>query len=203
MQERPALAENCSQWFGEVKTDMSRIGKKPISIPEKVKINVTENLVEVTGPKGTLSKSIPPGISVNIEDGVLSVSRENDEKAQRAFHGLMRALIANMVEGTNTGFSKILQIIGTGYRAEETEGNKITLHLGYSHTIDFKLPEGISAVVENRGTKLTIEGIDKELVGEISARIRRLRPPDAYKGKGVRYDGEKLKLKAGKSGVAK
>lgn len=182
---------------------MSRIGLKPITVPSGVKVDVKAGLVEVHGPKGALSQNIPDGIEIAIDGEQVLVTRQSDEKKHKALHGLMRSLIANMVQGTSGGFSKTLEIVGTGYRAEEISKEKLKLNLGYSHTIEFPLPKGIEATLEDRGTKLTLSGIDKQVVGETAARIRRFRPPDAYKGKGVRYAGEKLRLKAGKSGVKK
>lgn len=181
---------------------MSRVGRKPIKLPKEVVVNVTDGTVEVSGPKGKLHKPLPDGIDVTVDGDEVKVARHSDEKKFRSLHGLMRALVANMVQGTSAGFSISLDIVGTGYRVEEEGKNTLKLSLGYSNPLQFKLPEGIKATIEERGTRLIVEGIDKEVVGEVSARIRKLRPPDAYKGKGVRYTGEVLRLKAGKSGVS-
>jgi large subunit ribosomal protein L6 len=182
---------------------MSRIGRKPITIPSGVRIETKDGLIEVTGPKGKLSKRIPQGIKIRIEGSHLYVERESDEKKFKALHGLMRSLIASMVVGVTEGFSKSLDIVGVGYKAELSGKNTIRFSLGYSNPIEFSLPQGISAVVEERGTRVLIQGIDKEIVGNIAAKIRGLRPPDSYKGKGIRYTGEMLKLKPGKAGIKK
>jgi large subunit ribosomal protein L6 len=177
---------------------MSRIGKKPIELPKGVKFEINEGEVIVTGPKGTLKRPLLEGMNVQAEGNVLTVQRANDEKKIMSYHGLMRTLIANMVEGVSNGFERKLEIIGIGYRAE-MQGNNVVFYLGYSHPIVFALPEGISAQVEKQ-TALTVKGIDKELLGEIAAKMRALRKPDAYKNKGVKYATEVLKKKAGKSG---
>jgi large subunit ribosomal protein L6 len=178
---------------------MSRIGLKPISVPEKVQVDVQGNQVTVKGPKGELSRSFDPDMKISLEDQVLSVRRPTDHRSHRALHGLTRALLANMVRGVSEGYSKTLQIVGTGYRAE-MQGAKLLLHLGYSHPVEFDPPETISFTVPRDGRSVTVEGIDKEMVGEIAARIRRQRPPEPYKGKGVRYEGEHVRRKAGKAG---
>ncbi|MFQ5787503.1 MAG: 50S ribosomal protein L6 [Thermodesulfobacteriota bacterium] len=180
---------------------MSRIGIKPIKIPSEVKVESRNGTIEVSGPKGKLSRNIPEGIMTEIDADLLNVKRSNDEKSIRALHGLTRSLIANMVTGVTDGFSISLEIVGVGYKAELAEKNKIKFSLGYSKQIEFPLPDGISAEIEDRGTKLIVMGIDKERVGETAARIRKLRKPDAYKGKGIKYKDEKLKLKPGKAGV--
>ncbi len=177
---------------------MSRVGKQPISIPAGVEVKIHGGEVTVKGPKGILSCSVHPDMSVEINQGVLTVSRPTDNKVHRSFHGLTRTLIANMVQGTSEGFRKNLEIVGVGYRAQAAE-DKLILNLGYSHPIEFRAPEGISFSVEGTN-KIAISGIDRELVGKTSAEIRSLRPPDHYKGKGVRYAGEYVRLKAGKSG---
>jgi large subunit ribosomal protein L6 len=178
---------------------MSRIGKQPIPLPDKVEVNIRGSQVTVKGPKGELSRSFDPDIKVSLEDGVLHVQRPTDHRTHRAMHGLTRALLANMVKGVSEGYSKVLEIEGTGYRAE-MQGEKLILQLGYSHPIEFPPPVGISFEVPRGGRSITISGIDKELVGEIAARIRRQRPPEPYKGKGVRYQGERVRRKAGKAG---
>jgi large subunit ribosomal protein L6 len=177
---------------------MSRIGKKPIAVPAGVKVEVKGGLVSVKGQKGALQRPLLDGIEVDVTDAQLLVKRKADDKRSRSFHGLMRTLVANMVEGVSKGFEKKLEIVGIGYRSE-LRGENLALYLGYSHPIDFPLPKGISAEVEKQ-TLLTIKGIDKELVGQIAAKIRDLRKPDPYKGKGVKYAGEVLRKKAGKTG---
>ncbi len=180
---------------------MSRIGKKPIVIPSEVKVESTNGTIEVSGPRGKLTRKIPEGIMTEIEADVLHVKRPNDEKSSKALHGLTRSLIANMVRGVTDGFSIHLEIVGVGYKADLAGKDRVNFSLGYSKQMEFALPDGISAEIEDRGTKLTLMGIDKERVGETAARIRKLRKPDAYKGKGIRYKDEKLKLKPGKAGV--
>jgi large subunit ribosomal protein L6 len=177
---------------------MSRIGKKPIEMPKGVKFEIKESEIIVTGPKGTLKRPLLEGLTVQAEGNVLNVQRSSEEKKLMGYHGLMRTLIANMVEGVHNGFERKLEIIGIGYRAE-MQGNNVVFYLGYSHPIVFALPQGISAQVEKQ-TSLTVKGIDKELLGEVAAKMRALRKPDAYKNKGVKYANEVLKKKAGKSG---
>jgi large subunit ribosomal protein L6 len=178
---------------------MSRIGKKPIPIPDKVQVDIRGNHVTVKGPKGELSRSFHPDMRIALEEGVLQVERPTDQRTHRAMHGLTRALLANMVTGVSDGYTKVLEIQGTGYRAE-LQGQKLVLHLGYSHPIEFMAPEGITFEVPRGGRNISVQGIDKEMVGEIAARIRRQRPPEPYKGKGVRYAGEYVRRKAGKAG---
>ena len=182
---------------------MSRIGRKPINVPEGVNIEAKKNEITVKGPKGELNVEVPQGITTTVEDGSIQVDRENNQKKTRAFHGLVRSLLLNSVTGVTEGFTKTLEIVGTGYKAELEGKDKLKLTLGFSHTIDFNLPEGITAKVEDRGTLLTLEGINKQVVGETAANIRKIRKPDAYKGKGVRYKGEELRLKPGKAGAKK
>lgn len=179
---------------------MSRIGRKPIPVPEGVKINFKDSLVEVEGGKGKLSWNIPVGIDAKIEEDNILIERQNDEKKLKALHGLTRSLLSNMVTGVSEGFVITLEIVGVGYRVED-KGKDLVFSLGYSNPIDYSLPEGISSKIEERGTRLILEGVDKQLLGETAARIRKLRPPDSYKGKGVRYAGEILRLKAGKAGA--
>lgn len=181
---------------------MSRIGKLPVTVPSGVTVNINKNLVTVKGPKGELSRDLPPEINLQQEDGLVTVTRNSDHRTHRAKHGLTRALINNMVTGVSNGFRRQLYIEGVGYRAA-VEGKNLVLSLGYSHPIVFEPPAGISFEVDKTGRDLTIIGIDKELVGEIAARIRRTRPPEPYKGKGVRYADEKIRRKAGKAGKAK
>lgn len=178
---------------------MSRIGKKPIPIPDKVHVEIVDNQVTVRGPKGTLSRTFHPDIKIEQEGGVLKVQRPTDQRTHRALHGLSRALLANMVTGVSAGYSKTLEIEGTGYRVE-MQGPKLMLYLGYSHPIEFAPPPGITFEVPKGGRTVTVSGVDKELVGEIAARIRRQRPPEPYKGKGIRYAGEQVRRKAGKTG---
>lgn len=179
---------------------MSRVGKLPIAVPSGVTITVDDEFVTVTGPKGTLKQFTMPGITVKLEDGELVVSRATDEREHRAKHGLMRALINNMVTGVTTGFTKKLEINGVGYRAN-TEGNKLKLQLGYSHDILFPIPEGIQATVEQN--VISITGINKQQVGQVAAEIRKLRKPEPYKGKGIKYSDERIIRKSGKSGKDK
>jgi large subunit ribosomal protein L6 len=171
----------------------------PIEIPSGVKVNVKGAAVSVTGPKGSLEWEVPKTISVTVDQGVVKVARENDEKACKSLHGLTRALIANMVTGTHTGFFKELEIVGTGYRAS-LQGRTLQLDLGFTHPNHFSIPDGIEIKVE-KGTQLTVSGFDKALVGETTAKIRSLRPPEPYKGKGIRYKNEQVRRKVGKRNV--
>jgi large subunit ribosomal protein L6 len=179
---------------------MSRIGKAPIDLPSGVEVSHDGSTVVVKGPKGSLSQGIDPRIGVSIEDGVLSVSRESDDREVRALHGLSRALIANMVLGVSAGYSKELQAVGVGYRGA-LKGNTLELQVGYSHPVAIEAPEGITFEVPEP-TKFIVSGIDKQLVGQIAANIRAVRPPEPYKGKGIRYVDEYVRRKAGKAGVA-
>lgn len=178
---------------------MSRIGLKAITLPDKVQVDIRGSHVTVKGPKGQLNRSFHPDMDIVLEDGVLRVQRPTDHRTHRALHGLTRALLANMVTGVSEGYAKTLEIVGTGYRAE-MQGQKLVLHLGFSHPIEFEAPEDISFEVPRGGRAVVVQGIDKEMVGEIAARIRRQRPPEPYKGKGVRYQGEYVRRKAGKAG---
>lgn len=178
---------------------MSRIGKLPVPVPSGVDIKIEDGVIEVKGPKGTLTQKIPAPITIEKnEDGTLQVSRPNDERESRSMHGLTRTLVANMVEGVTKGYEKKLEIVGTGYRVT-AKGQDLELALGFSHPIAVKAPEGITFTVEGP-TKLTVAGISKQLVGETAANIRKLRKPEPYKGKGVRYKGEQVRRKAGKAG---
>ncbi|MBE1531540.1 50S ribosomal protein L6 [Actinomadura algeriensis] len=177
---------------------MSRIGRSPITVPGGVDVSIDGRSVTVKGPKGTLSQTIADPIEVNLEDGVISVSRPNDIQKVRGLHGLTRTLINNMVVGVTDGYKKTLVIQGVGYRVV-AKGKNLEFSLGYSHPITVEPPEGITFTVE-KPTQLVVEGIDKQLVGEIAARIRKLRKPDPYKGKGVRYEGEQIRRKVGKAG---
>jgi len=175
---------------------MSRVGKKPIPLPANVKINIADRL-EVQGPKGKLTVPIPQGISIENADGKLEIKRESDQFA--ALHGLTRALAANAVTGVSSGFVRELEIVGIGYRAD-VKGNVVSFNLGYSHPIEYILPTGVECKVDKQ-TALALSGFDKELLGQVAANMRALRPPDPYKNKGVRYKGEVLKKKVGKAGA--
>lgn len=179
---------------------MSRIGKLPIPVPPDVKINISGTEVSVEGSKGKLSRSFHPDISIILEEGNLIVARPSDNRTHRALHGLTRSLLANMVEGVTKGFEKTLELSGVGYRAQKAD-NKLVLQVGFSHPVDFIPPPGVDVVVEGTN-RVRVVGIDKEVVGEVAARIRAIRPPDSYKGKGIKYAGEKLRLKPGKAGKA-
>jgi large subunit ribosomal protein L6 len=178
---------------------MSRVGRKPISLPKEVKVAIGDGALEVQGPKGKLTTPVPPGISFAQEKGELVCTRANDERQQRAFHGLARALAQNAVRGVTEGFSKELDIVGVGYKAA-VEGAKVVFALGFSHPVVYPIPDGIKVAVEKQ-TRLTVSGIDRQQVGQVAAEIRGLRPPDPYKQKGIRYVGEVLKKKAGKAGA--
>ena len=178
---------------------MSRIGRKPIELPKGVEVTVTGNTVAVKGPKGTVQTHLPEGITIERKDGHVLASRQDDQHA--AVHGLARALLNNAVEGVTKGWNRELEIVGIGYRAELKGKNTVVFSLGYSHPIEFPLPEGIQAAVDQKQTRLTLSGIDRQKVGQVAADMRSLRPPDPYKNKGVRYAGEKLKKKVGKTGA--
>jgi large subunit ribosomal protein L6 len=177
---------------------MSRIGKRPITIPAGVEVTLDGNDVRVKGPRGELSRRLHRDVIVRREDGEIVVERPSDQPEHRSLHGLSRTLVANMVEGVTTGFTKVLEIVGVGYRAE-TKPFGLTLALGYSHPIDYKAPEGITLRAVNP-TTVEVSGTDKEVVGQVAAEIRSLRPPEPYKGKGVKYQGEVIRRKAGKAG---
>jgi large subunit ribosomal protein L6 len=176
---------------------MSRIGKKPVPLPEKVEVKIGEHEIHVKGPKGELKMAVPDGIHVVNENGTLLVQRASNRYA--AFHGLARSLLFNCVTGVSQGFQKDLEIVGIGYRAE-IKGNVVTFSLGYSHLIEYVIPEGIQVAVDKQ-TRLSVRGIDLQQVGQVAATIRSLRPPDPYKNKGIRYAGEVLKKKVGKAGA--
>src|SRR5438046_1488583 len=178
---------------------MSRIGKKPIPIPKGVTVKIEGNTVAVQGPKGKLDTSLPAGIRIEQQDGHLVATRENDSQA--AVHGLARALVNNAVEGVTKGWTRELEIVGIGYRAEMKGKATVVFSLGYSHPIEYPLPTGIEVAVDPKQTKLTLTGIDRQKVGQVAAEMRGLRPPDPYKNKGVRYAGERLKKKVGKTGA--
>jgi len=177
---------------------MSRIGRLPIAVPATVDVTIDGRTVTVKGPKGTLSRALHPDMSVSQEDGTIVVTRPTEQKTHKQLHGLTRTLINNMVIGVSDGYRKGLEITGVGYRAT-LNGRKLQLNLGYSHQIEIDPPEGITFEVENP-TRLAVVGIDKELVGQIAAKVRSTRKPEPYKGKGVRYAGEKIRRKAGKAG---
>lgn len=179
---------------------MSRIGKTPIDIPPGVVVDIKKNRVVVTGPKGELSRSLSPDMKIELDNNTLTVSRPSDARQHRSLHGLTRTLIANMVKGVSHGFEKELEVVGVGYRAEKS-GDKLVLRIGYSHLVEMSPPPGISIDVEGTN-KIKVKGIDKEAVGQMAAEIRAVRPPDAYKGKGIRYAGEVVRLKPGKAGKA-
>ncbi len=176
---------------------MSRVGKKPIVIPEQVKVEVEGTTVRVEGPKGQLSHTVPLGISTRRQDSTLVVERQNDEKKVKSLHGLTRTLIDNMVKGVTQGFAKELEIVGTGFRAQVNSG-KVELYVGFTHAVVFPIPQGIT-VETPKPTQLIIKGIDKALVGQVAARLRATYPPEPYKGKGIRYAGEVVRRKAGKA----
>lgn len=178
---------------------MSRIGRKPIPLPKGVTVKIEGNTVAVQGPKGKLDTSLPEGIKIEQEDGHLVAIRENDSQA--AVHGLARALVNNAVEGVTKGWTRDLEIVGIGYRAEMKGKGMVVFTLGYSHPIEYPLPSGIDATVDAKQTKLSVTGIDRQKVGQVAAEMRSLRPPDPYKNKGVRYSGERLKKKVGKTGA--
>jgi len=175
---------------------MSRIGNKPVTIPGSVKVECKDNVIYVNGPKGKLQQDIHPETDLDLSEDVLIVKAKSEKKESRAFQGMMRALIANMVDGVTTGFQKVLEINGVGYRAE-VKGNILVLNLGYSNPIEYPISEGVDIKVE--GNKISVSGIDKQLVGQVSAEIREKRPPEPYKGKGVKYVDEHIIRKAGKS----
>lgn len=178
---------------------MSRIGKMPIPIPKGVDVKQEDGAVRVKGPKGELVNRIPPGLTVSTEKGEIRIARSNDEPQQRAFHGLLRSLLANSVEGVTKGFAKDLEIVGVGYKAE-VKGKSIVFSLGYSHPVDFPIPEGIQVALDAKAGKMSISGADRQKVGQTAAEIRKLRVPDPYKGKGIKYAKEVIRRKVGKAG---
>ena len=177
---------------------MSRIGKHPIAVPAGVEVKVDGSTVTVKGPKGTLTKEFKPSMSIAVDGGFVTVTRPDDEKENRALHGLTRTLINNMVVGVTEGYKKVLEVNGVGYRAAKS-GNKLTLSLGYSHPVEMIDPEGIETVLEGQN-KITVQGIDKEKVGQYAAEIRDKRRPEPYKGKGIKYADEVIRRKVGKTG---
>jgi large subunit ribosomal protein L6 len=179
---------------------MSRIGKLPITVPSGVDVTVAERLVTVKGPKGSLSHNVADPITIDRgDDGTIEVVRPDDERQSRSLHGLTRTLIANMVQGVTEGYEKRLEIVGVGYRVLSKGPTQLEFQLGYSHSITFDAPDGITFTVDGP-TRLGVQGIDKQLVGEVAAKIRKLRKPEPYKGKGVRYAGEQIRRKVGKAG---
>ncbi|MGR6837443.1 50S ribosomal protein L6 [Syntrophomonas erecta] len=178
---------------------MSRIGKKPITLPKGVEVSIDGNLVTVKGPKGVLSQEIPASISIAQEGDSLNLQRVSDSKQDRAYHGLSRALVANMVEGVSQGFERKLELVGVGYRAQ-MQGKKLVISIGFSHPVELDPPEGIEFEVP-AATKITIKGIDKQMVGNTAAHIRAIRKPEPYKGKGIKYENEVVRRKAGKAGA--
>jgi large subunit ribosomal protein L6 len=178
---------------------MSRIGKMPIPLPANVAVTVDRNTVRVKGPKGELTRTVRPEMKVEVAGGQVLVHRETDEKQHRAFHGLTRALLANMVHGVTEGYRRTLEIVGVGYRAEK-KGKALVLTVGYSHQVTYPEPDGITLSTTSP-TVVVVEGIDKEKVGQVAAEIRGVRPPEPYKGKGIRYQGEQVRRKAGKAGA--
>jgi large subunit ribosomal protein L6 len=177
---------------------MSRIGRSPISVPGSVTLTISDGHVNVAGPNGTLERTIPEGISIRQDGDVLIVERPDDEREHRALHGLTRSLVANMVQGVTEGYTKELEIVGVGYRAQATGPGSLELSLGFSHPVAFTAPEGITFEVP-APTRVIVKGIDKEAVGQVAANLRKLRKPEPYKGKGVRYAGERVMRKAGKA----
>ena len=178
---------------------MSRIGKKPIALPKGVSFSVQENTVTVKGPKGSVTNHLPAGVAVAQQDGHIVVTRQDESR--RAVHGLARALVNNAVHGVTTGWTREMEIVGIGYRAELKGKGMVVFTLGYSHPIEYPLPTGVEVAIDPKQTRLTISGIDRQKVGQVAAEMRSLRPPDPYKQKGVRYVGERLKKKVGKTGA--
>lgn len=178
---------------------MSRIGQMPVVVPKGVDVNIEGSNVRVKGPKGELQHTFPADMAIALKDGEITVQRPSDEQTHRALHGMTRALINNMVVGVSTGFSKVLEINGVGYRAE-LEGKNLILHVGYSHPVKVEPPEGISFEVDSRTRQIIVSGYDKQVVGHVAADIRKVRPPEPYKGKGIKYLDERIRRKAGKAG---
>jgi large subunit ribosomal protein L6 len=178
---------------------VSRIGRMPVAIPQGVDVQSEGNTVRVKGPKGELSSQVPVGLTVTVQDKEVRIQRANDEPQQRASHGLLRSLVANSVQGVTKGFSKDLEIVGVGYKAE-VRGKTIVFNLGYSHPIHFPIPEGIQVALDAKAGKLTVSGADRQKVGQTAAEIRKLRIPDPYKAKGIKYADEHIRRKVGKAG---
>lgn len=178
---------------------MSRVGRKPIPIPSGAKVEVSNGLFQAEGPKGKVSQPVITGLGVEVKDGAVHVTRSGDTGPERAKHGLLRALLANAVEGVSKGWTRQLDIVGVGYKVE-LKGSVVQFALGYSHPVIFQIPAGITIEVDAKANRLTISGADRQKVGQVAAELRNLRKPDPYKGKGIRYTGEKLRMKEGKSG---
>ena len=178
---------------------MSRVGQMPITVPSGVDVTIKGSHVRVKGPKGQMEHTFPAAMEISQKEGIVSIQRPSDERTHRALHGMTRALINNMVTGVSTGFEKVLEINGVGYRAE-VAGNNLVLHVGYSHPVEVEPPEGISFEVDNRTRQIKVMGYDKQSVGHIAANIRKVRPPEPYKGKGIKYLDERIRRKAGKAG---
>lgn len=176
---------------------MSRVGKEPIEIPQNVKIHIDSNRIHVQGPRGELKQTVHHNLEIRLDEGQLTVLRSSDDPLHRSLHGLTRTLIANMVNGVTAGFERRLEISGVGYKAE-VQGQAVVFQLGYSHPIIFRLPQGVQVDVE-KGTRVLVSGIDKQLVGQVAAKMRSFRPPDPYKEKGIKYEGEHIRRKAGKT----
>jgi large subunit ribosomal protein L6 len=176
---------------------MSRVGREPIPVPDGAKLEIKDNLIKVSGKFGEMQRLLPPGINAILNDGVLSINRSNESREQKSLHGLSRTLISNMIIGVSQGFTKELEIVGVGYRCE-LKGRALQLMVGYSHKVIFVPPDGISFNV-TAATKFAVNGIDKQVVGDIAAKIRSIRPPEPYKGKGIKYANERIRRKAGKS----
>lgn len=177
---------------------MSRVGKKPVEVPSGVTVTFNDNTVTIKGPKGELTRSFNPDIKIELEDNIINVTRPSDSKEHRALHGTTRALLANMVEGVSKGFERSLELIGVGYRAQK-QGKKLVLNVGYSHPVEIEPEDGIEIEVPSN-TKVIVKGYSKERVGALAANIRDVRPPEPYKGKGIRYEGERVRRKEGKTG---
>jgi large subunit ribosomal protein L6 len=178
---------------------MSRVGRMPVAVPGGVQINIDGSLVKVKGPKGELQRMFSPLIGIALENGQVTITRNSDAAAERALHGTTRAVLANMIHGVSSGFTTILEVEGVGYRAE-LSGKNLMLYVGYSHPVDFPPPAGISFEVEQKTRQIKVMGFDKEAVGQTAADIRKVRPPEPYHGKGIRYAGERVRRKAGKAG---
>jgi large subunit ribosomal protein L6 len=179
---------------------MSRIGKEPVPVPSGVDVTLSDGVLTVKGPKGTLQREIHPDVTVTVDDGVITVTRSTDQREHRALHGLYRSLIANMVTGVTDGYTRSLEIVGVGYRAA-ARGSGLTIQVGYSHPVEVDAPEGITLEVATP-TRINVSGADKQLVGQVAANIRAIRKPEPYKGKGIRYAGEQIRRKAGKAAGA-
>jgi len=179
---------------------MSRIGRLPVVVPQGVSLTVSSESIQVTGPKGALTTPLPPGIACKVESGKASFTRQTDQKRDKALHGLARALLANAVKGVTQGFTRELEIQGIGYRAQ-VQGKKLEMSLGFSHPIAYTVPEGVSVTVDPKQVRITVSGTDRQKVGQVAAEIRGFKPPEPYKGKGIRYAGEHVRRKVGKTGA--